>query len=86
MLVYVDHLRVPVIRQWCASGAFVGMLMLPAARVSNFAIPVSPMVLLCHNVANVEPLAVGHVAVGSRWWGCCVFASLQVFACSQRAC
>ena len=30
-LVYVDHLRVPVIRQWFALERVVGMLLLPAA-------------------------------------------------------
>jgi hypothetical protein len=33
MLVYVDHLRVPVIRQWFALERVVGMLLLPAARI-----------------------------------------------------
>jgi len=33
MLVYVDHLRVPVIRQWSALERVVGMLLRPAARI-----------------------------------------------------
>jgi hypothetical protein len=43
MLVYVDHLRVPVTRQWFVLERVVGMLLLPAARIRR-GIPVSPMV------------------------------------------
>ena len=66
MLVYVVHLRVPVIRQWFALERVVGMLLRPAARI-RLAIPVSPMVLLCDNVANGGPLAIGPLAGRSRW-------------------
>ena len=65
MLVYVDHLRVPVIRQWFVLERVVGMLLLPAARI-RLAIPVSPMVLLCDNVANGGPLAIGPLAGGEQ--------------------
>src|SRR5262245_16862049 len=42
------------------------MLLLPTARVSNFAIPVSPMVLLCDNAANRGPLAIGPLVGGEQ--------------------
>ena len=58
---------VPIIRQWFVLERVVGMLLLPAARI-RLAIPVSPKVLLCDNVANGGPLAIGPLAVGSRWW------------------
>ena len=41
------------------------MLLLPAARI-RLAIPVSPMVLLCDNVANGGPLAIGPLAGGEQ--------------------
>jgi hypothetical protein len=42
-----------------------------------------PMVGLCQNVANVGPVALPWL--GGISWLCRICASLQVFACSQRA-